>query len=164
MRAYIIVGDKMSNVLVAYFSASGVTKSVAERIADENGYDLFEIKPVEPYTAADLDYTNKDSRSTIEMNDKEFRPPIVESCDASQYDTVVIGFPVWWYTAPTIINTFIESVDLSGKTIKAFCTSGGTGIDGCVNNLQNAYPELKFAKGMRFMGNVSAAKEWIENE
>ena len=164
MRAYIIVGDKMSNVLVAYFSASGVTKSVAERIADENGYGLFEIKPVEPYTAADLDYTNKDSRSTIEMNDKEFRPPIVESCDVSQYDTVVIGFPVWWYTAPTIINTFIESVDLSGKTIKAFCTSGGTGIDGCVNNLQNAYPELNFAKGMRFMGNVSAAKEWIENE
>ena len=107
---------------------------------------------------------DKESRSTIEMNDKEFRPPIVESCDVSQYDTVVIGFPVWWYTAPTIINTFIESVDLSGKTIKAFCTSGGTGIDGCVNNLQNAYPELNFAKGMRFMGNVSAAKEWIENE
>ena len=107
MMTYIIVGDKMSNVLVAYFSASGVTKNVAEKIADENGYDLFEIKPVEPYTAADLDYTNKDSRSTIEMNDKEFRPPIVESCDVSQYDTVVIGFPVWWYTAPTIINTFI---------------------------------------------------------
>ena len=107
---------------------------------------------------------DKESRSTIEMNDKEFRPPIVESCDVSQYDTVVIGFPVWWYTAPTIINTFIESVDLSGKTIKAFCTSGGTGIDGCVNNLQKAYPELDFAKGKRFMGNVSGAKEWIENE
>ena len=154
----------MSNVLVAYFSASGVTKSIAEKIANENGYDLFEIKPVDPYTPADLDYMDKQSRSTIEMNDKSFRPPIVESCDVSGYDTVVIGFPVWWYTAPTIINTFIESVDLSGKTIKAFCTSGGTGIDGCVSDLQNAYPDLDFAKGMRFRGNVNGAKEWIENE
>ncbi len=154
----------MSNVLVAYFSASGVTKSIAEKIADENGYDLFEIKPVEPYTAADLDYMDKQSRSTIEMNDKSFRPPIVESCDVSGYDIVVIGFPVWWYTAPTIINTFIESVDLSGKTIKAFCTSGGSGIDGCVSDLQNSYPDLDFAKGMRFRGNANGAKEWIENE
>ena len=80
------------------------------------------------------------------------------------YDTVVIGFPVWWYTAPTIINTFIESVDLTGKSIKAFCTSGGSGIDGCVSDLQNTYPELDFKKGMRFLGNVSKAREWIENE
>lgn len=154
----------MSNVLVTYFSASGVTKSVAEKIADENGYDIFEIKPVEIYTPADLDYMDKNSRSTVEMNDKSFRPPIAETCDVSSYDTIVIGFPVWWYTAPTIINTFIESVDLSGKTIKAFCTSGGSGIDKCVSDLQDAYPELDFAKGMRFMGNVSKAKEWIENE
>lgn len=96
------------------------------------------------------------------MNDKKFRPPIKESVDVSDYDIVAIGFPVWWYTAPTIINTFIESVDLTGKTIKAFCTSGGSGIDKCVNDLQNEYPELNFAKGMRFMGNVSNAKEWIE--
>ena len=162
MKIYNKIGDKMSNVLVTYFSASGVTKSIAEKIANENGYDIFEIKPVEPYTPADLDYMDKQSRSTIEMNDKSFRPPIVESCDVSGYDTVVIGFPVWWYTAPTIINTFIESVDLSGKTIKAFCTSGGSGIDGCVSDLQNAYPDLDFAKGMRFRGNVSGAKEWIE--
>ncbi|MEE1133961.1 MAG: flavodoxin [Methanobrevibacter sp.] len=154
----------MSNVLVTYFSASGVTKNIAEKIANENGYDLFEIKPVEPYTSADLDYMDKNSRSTIEMNDKTFRPPIAETCDVEKYDTVVIGFPVWWYTAPTIINTFIESVDLKGKTIKVFCTSGGTGIDGCVSDLQNAYPELDFAKGMRFRGNVSNAKEWIEDE
>ena len=154
----------MSNVLVTYFSASGVTKNIAEKIADENGYDLFEIKPVEPYTSADLDYMDKNSRSTIEMNDKTFRPPIAETCDVEKYDTVVIGFPVWWYTAPTIINTFIESIDLKGKTIKVFCTSGGTGIDGCVSDLQNAYPELDFAKGMRFRGNVSNAKEWIEDE
>lgn len=154
----------MSDVLVTYFSASGVTRNVAEKIAGENGYDIFEIKPVEKYTSADLDYMDKNSRSTIEMNDKSFRPPIEETCDVSDYDTVVIGFPVWWYTAPTIINTFIESVDLSGKTIKAFCTSGGSGIDKCVSDLQNTYPELDFAKGMTFMGNVSKAKEWIEDE
>ncbi|MBQ8017898.1 MAG: NAD(P)H-dependent oxidoreductase [Methanobrevibacter sp.] len=154
----------MSNVLVAYFSASGVTKNVAEKIANENSYDIFEIKPEEIYTPEDLDWTNKESRSTIEMNDKAFRPPIAEVCDVSGYDTIVIGFPVWWYTAPTIINTFIESVDLSGKTIKAFCTSGGSGIDKCVNDLQDTYPELNFARGLRFMSDVSKAKEWIEDE
>ena len=152
----------MSKVLITFFSASGVTKSVAEKIADENDYDIFEIVPTEIYTSQDLDYTNKNSRSTVEMNDKEFRPSIVESCDVSSYDTVVIGFPVWWYTAPTIINTFIESVDLSGKTIKVFCTSGGSGVDKCVNDPQDTYPELNFAKGMRFAGDVSKAKEWIE--
>ena len=152
----------MSNVLVAYFSASGVTKRVAEKIAGENGYDIFEIVPEEIYTPADLDYMDKNSRSTIEMNDKSFRPPIKQTCDVSSYDTVAIGFPVWWYTAPTIINTFIESVDLVGKRIKVFCTSGGSGVDKCVSDLQNTYPELDFAKGMRFTGNVSKAKEWIE--
>lgn len=152
----------MSNVLVAYFSASGVTKRVAEEIAGENGYDIFEIVPEEIYTPADLDYMDKNSRSTIEMNDKSFRPPIKQTCDVSSYDTVAIGFPVWWYTAPTIINTFIESVDLSGKRIKVFCTSGGSGVDKCVSDLQNTYPELDFAKGIRFTGNVSKAKQWIE--
>ncbi|WP_405287742.1 flavodoxin [Methanobrevibacter sp.] len=152
----------MSNVLVAYFSASGVTKRVAEKIAGENGYDIFEIVPEEIYTPADLDYMDKNSRSTIEMNDKSFRPPIKQTCDVSSYDTVAIGFPVWWYTAPTIINTFIESVDLVGKRIKVFCTSGGSGVDKCVSDLQNTYPELDFAKGMRFTGNVSKAKQWIE--
>ena len=154
----------MSNVLIAYFSASGTTKSVAEKIAGENGYDIFEIVPQEIYTPADLDCTDKNSRSTVEMNDKSFRPPIVESCDVGKYDIVAIGFPVWWYTAPTIINTFIESVDLKGKTIKVFCTSGGSGVDKCVSDLQDAYPELNFTKGMRFMGKVSKAKEWIEDE
>ncbi|SDA62360.1 flavodoxin [Methanobrevibacter millerae] len=152
----------MANVLIAYFSASGVTKGIAEKIADENGYDIFEIVPEEIYTPADLDWTDKNSRSTKEMNDKSFRPPIAETVDVSGYDTVVIGFPVWWYTAPTIINTFIESVDLKGKTIKLFCTSGGSGIDKCVSDLADAYPELSFAKGMRFTGDVSRAKEWIE--
>ena len=154
----------MSNVLIAYFSASGVTKDVAEKIASENGYDVFEIQPTETYTPADLDWTDKNSRSTIEMHDKEFSPPIKETCDVSNYDIVAIGFPVWWYTAPTIINTFIESVDLTGKTIKVFCTSGGSGVDKCVSDLQNTYPELNFSNGMRFMGNVSKAKECIEDE
>ena len=154
----------MSNVLITYFSASGVTKGVAEKIAGENGYDIFEIVPQEIYTAEDLDWTNKQSRSTVEMNDKAFRPPIAESCDVSGYDIVAIGFPVWWYTAPTIINTFIECVDLTGKTIKVFCTSGGSGVDKCVSDLQKTYPELNFSKGMRFMGDVSKAKGWIEDE
>lgn len=154
----------MSNVLIAYFSASGTTKSVAEKIAGGNGYDIFEIVPEEIYTPADLDWTDKNSRSTIEMNDRQFRPPMAQTTDVSKYDIVAIGFPVWWYTAPTIINTFIESVDLTGKTIKVFCTSGGSGVDKCVSDLQKTYPELNFTKGMRFMGNVSKAKEWIENE
>ena len=150
--------------LVTYFSASGVTKRVAEKVANALDADIFEIAPETPYTAADLDYMDKTSRSTIEMNDKSFRPPIKETIDVAEYDTILIGFPVWWYTAPTIINTFIESVDLSGKTIKAFCTSGGSGIDKCVSDLQASYPELKFAKGIRFMGDTSKAKEWIEDE
>ena len=154
----------MSNVLVAYFSASGVTKGVAEKMASENGYDIFEIVPEEIYTPEDLDWTNSDSRSTIEMNDKSFRPPIRKSCNVGEYDIVAIGFPVWWYTAPTIINTFIESVDLTGKKIKIFCTSGGSGVDKCVSDLQSTYPELSFAKGMRFIGDVSKAKEWIESD
>lgn len=153
----------MSKVLIAYFSASGVTKNLAEKIARENDYDIFEIVPQEIYTPADLDWTDKNSRSTKEMNDKSFRPPIVESTDVSGYDTVVIGFPVWWYTAPSIINTFIESVDLSGKTINAFCTSGGSGIDKCVNDLAATYPDLNFAKGLRLTGAESSEKikEWI---
>ncbi|MBR0369604.1 MAG: NAD(P)H-dependent oxidoreductase [Methanobrevibacter sp.] len=153
----------MSNILVTYFSASGVTKGIAQKIANDNGYDIFEIVPEEIYTPADLDWTDKNSRSTLEMNDKSFRPPIVESVDVSDYDTIVIGFPVWWYTAPTIINTFIESVDLSGKTIKAFCTSGGSGIDKCVSDLSDTYPELNFEKGLRLTGMESSdkIKEWI---
>lgn len=154
----------MSNVLIAYFSASGTTKAVAEKMAADNGYDIFEIVPEEIYTPADLDWTDKNSRSTKEMNDKQFRPPIAESCDVSEYDVVAIGFPVWWYTAPTIINTFIESVNLAGKKIKVFCTSGGSGVDKCVSDLQKTYPELDFSRGMRFMGNVSDAKGWIEDD
>ena len=142
----------MMKTLVAYFSASGVTKRVAEKVADVLEADIFEIAPETPYSAADLDYMDKNSRSTIEMNDKSFRPPIKETIDVAEYDTIVIGFPVWWYTAPTIINTFIESCDMAGKTAVAFCTSGGTGISGCEKDLKNAYPEINWIPGKRLSG------------
>ena len=142
----------MMKTLVAYFSASGVTKRVAEKVADVLEADIFEIAPETPYSAADLDYMDKNSRSTIEMNDKSFRPPIKETIDVADYDTIVIGFPVWWYTAPTIINTFIESCDMAGKTAVTFCTSGGTGISGCENDLKNAYPEINWIPGKRLSG------------
>lgn len=150
--------------LVTYFSASGVTKRVAEKIANAIDADIFEIVPETPYTQADLDYTNSNSRSTIEMKDKTFRPPIKETIDVSNYDTILIGFPVWWYTAPTIINTFIESCDMAGKTAIAFCTSGGTGIAGCENDLKNAYPEINWKAGRKLTGRESdeEIKNWMD--
>lgn len=149
--------------LVTYFSASGVTKRVAEKIANALDADIFEIAPETPYSSADLDYTNSSSRSTVEMKDKSFRPPIKETIDVSEYDTILIGFPVWWYTAPTIINTFIESCDMAGKTAIAFCTSGGTGISGCENDLKNAYPEINWKSGRKLSGRESAdeIKNWV---
>ena len=149
--------------LVAYFSASGSTKRVAEKVANAIDADIFEIAPETPYTQADLDYTNSDSRSTIEMKDKSFRPPIKETIDVSDYDTILIGFPVWWYTAPTIINTFIESCDMDGKTAIPFCTSGGTGISGCENDLKNAYPQINWKAGRRLFGRESDddIKNWV---
>ncbi len=119
----------MGKKLVAYFSASGVTKKVAERLANIAGADLFEIKPKVPYTRADLDWTNKKSRSSLEMSDPSSRPEILNTLDdMDDYDTVFIGFPIWWYVAPSIISTFIESYDFSGKTIIPFATSGGSGF------------------------------------
>ena len=119
----------MSKKLVAYFSASGVTKSAAERLAKASGADLFEIKPEQPYSKADLDWTNKKSRSSIEMSSPDSRPEIAERLDnMADYDVVFVGFPIWWYVAPTIINTFLESYDFSGKTVIPFATSGGSGM------------------------------------
>ena len=156
----------MSKVLVTYFSASGVTRSVAQNIADSIGGDLFEIKAKQPYTKQDLDWTNKQSRSTLEMNDKSSRPEIEGTIDKlDEYKTILIGFPVWWYTAPTIINTFIESLDFTGKTLIPFCTSGGTGISGCEKDLRNEYPKYNWKEGKRFTGSESQEfiKNWIEN-
>ena len=119
----------MSKTLVAYFSASGVTARLAETLAQVTGGDLHEILPAEPYSSADLDWTNKKSRSSVEMNDPSCRPAIGNQVeDMEQYDTVFVGFPIWWYVAPAIINTFLESYDFSGKTVVPFATSGGSGF------------------------------------
>ena len=146
----------MSKVLVAYFSASGVTKGVAEKIAKAVEGDLFEIKPVQKYTSEDLDWTNKQSRSSIEMQDKTFRPQILNKVsNIIEYDTVVLGFPVWWYTAPTIINTFIEENNLKEKNIYIFVTSGGSSSEGSFKDLKNTYNNLNFISNKRFTGRES---------
>ena len=150
--------------LVTYFSASGVTKRVAEKVANALDADIFEIAPETPYTAADLDYMDKTSRSTIEMNDKTFRPPIKETIDVSEYDTILIGFPVWWYTAPTIINTFIEQNDLKNKDIYVFVTSGSSSYESSFNDLKTTYGDLNFVSGIRLTGleSVDDIVKWIK--
>ncbi len=144
-------------ILVSYFSASGVTKAAAEKLAAFVGADIFEIKPKVSYTDADLNWRDKNSRSSIEMNDESSRPAIVETVKNPQnYDTILIGFPVWWYSAPTIINTFIESADFKGKNIALFCTSGGTGVEGCEKKLKQTYgSQFVWKKGRRFISNIS---------
>ena len=137
--------EPMKKTLIAYFSATGTTKAAAERLATELNADLFEIAPEQPYTAADLDWRDKTSRSTLEMQDKASRPAIAAKCDnIAQYDTVWIGFPVWWYTAPTIVNTFIEAHDLSGKVLNVFATSGGSDVVDSYNDLKNAYQQYQW--------------------
>ena len=131
----------MSKKLVAYFSASGVTEKMAKTLAEVTGADLFEIQPVVPYTTADLDWMNKKSRSSVEMNDPTFRPAIAGKLEGmDQYDLVFVGFPIWWYVAPTIINTFLESYDFSGKTIVPFATSGGSGMGNTNEKLAPSCP------------------------
>ncbi len=156
----------MSKVLVTYFSASGVTAKVAQNIANNIGADTFEIRPKVAYTSADLNWMDKQSRSSIEMNDKSSRPQIEETVSKlDDYETILIGFPVWWYTAPTIINTFIESLDFTGKVLIPFCTSGGTGISGCEKNLKNAYPQYNWKEGKRLTGreDKSFIENWLNN-
>lgn len=139
--------EPMKKTLVAYFSATGTTKAAAEVLANETNADLFEIVPEQPYTAADLDWRDKSSRSTLEMKDKSSRPAIAGRCEnIADYDTVWIGFPVWWYTAPTIVNTFIEAHDLGGKVLNVFATSGGSTIDGSYNDLKKAYPQYQWGE------------------
>ena len=134
--------------LVVYFSCSGVTKKTAELLSDVAGADLFEIRPEVPYTKADLDWMDKKSRSTVEMNDPSSRPAIADKVEhMEQYDTVYVGFPIWWYVAPTIINTFLESYDFSGKTMIPFATSGGSTIDKSNADLKAAYPKLDWKPG-----------------
>lgn len=154
----------MGKTLVAYFSASGITKAVAEILAEITGADLHEIKPKTAYTPADLDWTNPKSRSSIEMKDLSFRPPIVDNTvNIAEYDNILLGFPVWWYIAPTIINTFMESHDFTGKNIISFATSGGSGIEKCENNLKNQYPKSNWLKGKLFIGGASKQQlaQWV---
>ena len=138
----------MAKKLVAYFSASGVTKRAAEKLAKQEGADLFVIRPVQPYSQADLDWTNKKSRSTIEMQDKKSRVEIADKVkDMSQYDEIFLGFPIWWGVAPHIINSFLEQYDLTGKTISPFATSGGSGYGRSNNELEVSAPGAKFRPG-----------------
>ena len=152
----------MSKKLVAYFSASGTTKKAAERLAGAIGADLFEIKPAVPYTQADLNWMDKHSRSSVEMNDLKSRPAIAGMpADLGAYDTVFVGFPIWWYVAPRIINTFVESYDFTGKTLVPFATSGGSGMGRTVDELRKLCPNANWKAGKMVNGvSDKALADW----
>lgn len=154
----------MSKKLVAYFSASGVTAKLAETLAESIGADMFEIVPEVPYTKADLNWQDTASRSTIEMKDPNSRPAIAAKRDnMDNYDTVFVGFPIWWYVAPTIINTFLESYNLSGKTVIPFATSGGSGMGKTNEKLQPSCPGAKLLEGRVFRSGTGKAElsAWV---
>lgn len=147
----------MSKVLVCYFSASGVTRKVASNLANSIEGDLFEIEPVDIYTAEDLDWTNKESRSSREMANRSYRPELKNKVNNfNDYEKVVIGFPVWWDVAPTIVNTFIESHDFSKKQVYVFVTSGSSSVNGSITDLRRTYPNINFVVGKRFNGSESS--------
>lgn len=158
----------MSKALVSYFSASGVTAKVAGKLAEEIGADLFKIEPKDFYTDADLNWQNSRSRSSVEMNDRNCRPKIASRVEnMGQYDVVFVGFPVWWYREPSIIDTFMEDYDFSGKKVIPFATSGGSSIGDSGKNMQALAQGAKVAEGKRFVSNVSGkaladwASEWL---
>lgn len=156
----------MSKKLVAYFSASGVTAKLAKRLADAVDADIFEIKPEKPYTTADLDWTNKKSRSSVEMSDKSFRPAVAEKLDnIADYDTIYVGFPIWWYVAPTIINTFLEQYDLTGKTIIPFATSGSSRMGKTNSELAPSCKGAILKEGKCFEENADEIelKKWADS-
>lgn len=153
-------------ILVAYFSASGVTAKAAKALAEVAGADLYEIKPEKPYTREDLNWNDKKSRSSIEMNDRTSRPAIAGKVeDMEQYQIVFVGFPIWWYVAPTIINTFLESYDFSGKTVIPFATSGGSGMGKTNAGLAPSCPGAYLLDGKMLNGMQSQAdlKAWVES-
>lgn len=155
-----------NKILVAYFSATNTTEGVAEHIANGLDADLYEIVPEEPYTDADLDYNDDNSRSTIEMNDPDARPSISGSVEnMEQYDIVFIGYPIWWGEAPRIVNTFVENYDFSGKTIVPFCTSGGSGLGSSAENLEHLTDGAQWLDGQRLNGNDSqdTIMEWVNS-
>ena len=156
----------MSKKLVAYFSASGKTAKVADMLADAVGADIYEIRPEVPYTKADLNWMNKKSRSSVEMNDKAFRPAIADkNAKIDQYDTIFLGFPIWWYVAPTIINTFLEGYDFSGKKIILFATSGSSGFGKTVEELKVSVPascEIIEGKLLNGKQTIPTIRAWTE--
>ena len=155
----------MSQTLVAYFSASGVTAGVAKKLAEAVKADLFEICPAVPYTREDLNWRNKKSRSSVEMSQLSFRPAMTENTlDVTGYNTVYLGFPIWWYIAPTIINTFLESHDFAGKTIVLFATSGGSGFGKTLEHLAPSCPGAVIRESEVFHASVSTEqlRDWIE--
>ena len=154
----------MNRKLVAYFSASGVTAKVAETLSETIGADLFAIEPKVPYTKADLDWMDKNSRSTLEMKDPASRPEIARVRDnMEEYDTVFVGFPIWWYVAPTIINTFLESYNLTGKTIIPFATSGGSGMGKTNEKLMPSCKGAKLLDGKVLKANAGTKEldDWV---
>jgi len=154
-----------AKILVAYFSATGTTESVAEKIADATGGQLYEIVPEKEYTSADLNWNDDRSRSSVEMNNPESRPSLGGSpVDVAAYGVVFIGYPIWWDQAPRIVNTFIESHDLKGKTVIPFATSGGSGISNSVEVLKKTYPGLNIQEG-KLLNNASSAtiRSWLDN-
>ena len=157
----------MAKSLVAYFSASGVTGKVAEVLAKAAGADLHEIKPAVPYTSADLNWMDKKSRSSVEMADPSSKPEIANKVEhMDQYDTVFVGFPIWWYVAPTIINTFLEQYDFSGKKIVLFATSGGSGFGKTASALKNSVSaSAQIVEGRLLNGRVQEAdlKDWVKS-
>lgn len=156
----------MSKILVAYFSASGVTKNAAEKLAKAANANLFEIEPVRPYTDADLDWTDKKSRSTIEMNDLSSRPEIAKKCEnMGSYDVVFVGFPIWWYVEPRIIDTFLDSYDFSGKTVIPFATSGGSGLGKTAENFKKLLGENVIVKDGKMLTRASKndVSGWVKS-
>ncbi|MBO4765022.1 MAG: NAD(P)H-dependent oxidoreductase [Bacteroidales bacterium] len=155
--------SKKMKTLVAYFSATGTTEAVAKDLAEVAGATLYEIKPEAKYTAADLDWRDQQSRSSLEMKDKSSRPAFVKDLkDADSYDVIYIGFPIWWYTAPTIVNSFIEAYGFEGKTVLLFATSGSSGIDGADKQLHAQYPAINWKAGKLLNGaSKETLKAWV---
>ena len=152
--------------LVAYFSASGTTRKLAKNLAEVLGADAYEIKPETPYKGSDLNWNNSQSRSSVEMADKKSRPALAEKADVAAYDTIYLGFPIWWYVAPHIINSFLESTDFSGKTIVVFATSGGSGFGNTLAELKPSCADsVKWIEGRVFRGHVDkdSLSAWVKS-
>ena len=155
----------MNKTLVAYFSASGTTRKIAEMIAEVGDFSLYEITPKELYTSDDLNWMNKKSRSSVEMSNKKIRPEITDTdAHIKEYDTIILGFPIWWYVAPTIVKTFLEKYDFSGKKIVLFATSGGSGFGNTVKELKPSAPGAEIVEGKLLnRANKQEIEKWVKS-